>query len=823
MCTSRGGLVLLVLTFAARSAAAGTADLVQPPVATRPGQVVTTVTTLEGTVRLAGVIVELRSSGDDLVLARTTTDGAGQVVFPDVPPGRYFVRATAAGFELKDSAYFDLRPGGAAHVLLDIQLTLILPEIVVRADRPSPTDSVQPVSLSDLIGGSVLEVAPLEGDDFQSLLPLLPGVVRGPDGRLRIKGGQPTQGALQVSSASLIDPSTGDFDLELPGPSIESVEVLSNPFAAEYGRFSTSVTQIRTRPGTNVWEVQFGNVIPRLRRWLTRLRAFEPRLGLRGPIKRDRLFVAQDMQFRYVAAPVKSVPDEPELVMTSFDAFTRVDAVVSSRHALSGGLIAFPRKIRHATLSTWRPPAVTPEFNQSGWSVGLVDRLALAPDVVLETTVAGRWFEVNVNSDGREGPMIYTPAGQRGAFFNDQEREVVSLQWVEALTLARTWRGQHVLKIGVDLQRSAFRGFSRSRPVEIRRLDGTLAELTRFGDRTIQRTSGVELAAFAQDRWRVGSRLTLELGLRVDDALREQVAWSPRAGAAVAILPEGRAILRGGFGKFVERTPLTVRAMPSFEGRTVTRFRADGTTPLGPPVTFVNVLDAHLRVPEALVANVEWNQRFGRRVLLKAAGLHRNGTHGFVLHPDESRGELRLRSSGRFRYRELETTIRYLGSERRDLTVSYVWSSGTTDLNTFDQFYGNFRTPIVRVNEHSLSPTDVPHRLLVRGTIGLAGGWDASPVIEWRSGFPWSAVDEYFDFVGPRNRAGRLPTVFTVDLSLVRPWRVKQHRFRAGVRLYNLFGASAARDVQASLASPDYGRFFNPIERSIGFVIDFGR
>ena len=116
-----------------------------------------------------------------------------------------------------------------------------------------------------MLAGSVLDVAPLEGDDFQSLLPLLPGVVRGADGRLRVKGGQPTQGALQISSASLIDPSTGDFDLELPGQSVESVEVLANPFAAEYGRFSTSVTQIRTRRGTNDWEIKPGNLMPRFR------------------------------------------------------------------------------------------------------------------------------------------------------------------------------------------------------------------------------------------------------------------------------------------------------------------------------------------------------------------------------------------------------------------------------------------------------------------------------------------------------------------------------------------------------------------------------
>ncbi len=811
----------LGLTLPLEAARSDAAQRLAPP-APPPGRVVATVTTLEGTVHLAGVTVELRMGGEDAVLAKTVTDGAGQVVFPDIPAGRYALRARGAGFEAKDSALFDVRPGETTSVLLDIRLTLALPEVVVRAERPSATDSVQPVSLSDLLGGSVMTVAPLEGDDFQSLLPLLPSVVRGPDGRLRIKGGQPTQGALQVSSASLIDPSTGDFDLELPGPSIESVEVLANPFAAEYGRFSTSLTQIRTRAGTNTWEVTPGNLLPRLRRRLTRLRAFEPRLAIRGPLERDRLFVAQDVQFRYVATPVGSLAGEPESLMTSVDSFTRVDAVLASRHTLSGALIAFPRKVRRATLSTWRPPEATPELTQRGWAAGVVDRLALGADLVLETTVAVRRFEIAVR--GREGDaaMVYAPAGQRGPFFNDQERDVASLQWVETLTLAFTWRGQHVVKLGTDLQRSWFRGFSRSRPVEVRRADGTLAERLVFGGGTTQRANGAELAAFVQDRWRVNSRLTLELGLRMDDAVLERVSWSPRAGMAVAVRPEGRAIIRGGFGKFVQRTPLTVRAFPTFGSRTATRYGADGT-PLGPPVVFANVVDPDLRTPEALVVNVEWDQRFGRRLLLKVAALRRKGRHDFLLLPDPARGELRLASRGTPRYHEIEATLRYLGGERRDLTVSYVWSKATADLNGLDQFYGNFRTPLVRANQHSLTPTDVPHRLLARGTLGLPGGWDAAPVVEWRTGFPWSAVDAYFDFVGTWNRTGRFPAVHTVDLALTRPWRIGRHRFRAGLRLYNLFGASAARDVQANVTAPDYGRFFNPIERSIGLVFELGR
>jgi hypothetical protein len=124
----------------------------------------------------------------------------------------------------------------------------------------------------------------------------------------------------------------------------------------------------------------------------------------------------------------------------------------------------------------------------------------------------------------------------------------------------------------------------------------------------------------------------------------------------------------------------------------------------------------------------------------------------------------------------------------------------------------------VRPNEHNLIPTDVRHRLLLRGTVGLPGQWDFFPVLEVRSGFPWSAVNEFQDFVGPRNRSGRLPVVRTLDFSLSRPWRFKKYRFRAGIKVYNLFGASAERDIQANVTSPFFGTAFNPVERSIGFV-----
>jgi hypothetical protein len=261
-----------------------------------------------------------------------------------------------------------------------------------------------------------------------------------------------------------------------------------------------------------------------------------------------------------------------------------------------------------------------------------------------------------------------------------------------------------------------------------------------------------------------------------------------------------------------------VGAFTDFESRVVSRFGSNGAL-LGVPVTLANVVTPGLRTPEAITGNVEWNQRFGRRLLFKANYLKRSGSHEYVLEPNPSRGELQLMSTGTSAYWELEFTGRYLGGERRDLTISYVRSHGVADLNNYDQFYGNLRNPIVRSNENNLIPTDVPNRLLIRGMIGLPGQWDLAPLIEVRSGFPWSAVNEVQDFVGERNRAGRLPSVHTVDFSLSRPWHLFKHRFRAGIKVYNLLGASAERDVQNNLASPNFGHFYNPVPRSIGFVI----
>ena len=121
------------------------------------GRVVATVTTLEGTVQLPGTQVDLREQPGSTVLATTLSDGNGQVSFPDVPPGRYTVTAIRAGFIDSSSTEFEVRAGQVTNILLDVQLTFSVPTVDVVAKSPSPTDSVQPVSMSDKLDGWLID------------------------------------------------------------------------------------------------------------------------------------------------------------------------------------------------------------------------------------------------------------------------------------------------------------------------------------------------------------------------------------------------------------------------------------------------------------------------------------------------------------------------------------------------------------------------------------------------------------------------------------------------------------------------------------------
>src|SRR5207249_3364313 len=151
------------------------------------------------------------------------------------------------------------------------------------------------VSSEDTISGShsvsskeLEQLAP--GGGFQSALRLLASVIEVPGG-LSIKGGRPSQASVQLGPSTLVDPSTGLTQVSLPDDAIDSVAVLPNPYAVEFGRFSSGLVVIQTRRGGDVWKTRLNNLDPTFRLGrsgqpfdIKGIGSFAPRLETGGPI-----------------------------------------------------------------------------------------------------------------------------------------------------------------------------------------------------------------------------------------------------------------------------------------------------------------------------------------------------------------------------------------------------------------------------------------------------------------------------------------------------------------------------------------------------------
>ena len=167
--------------------------------------------------------------------------------------------------------------------------------------------------------------------------------------------------------------------------------------------------------------------------------------------------------------------------------------------------------------------------------------------------------------------------------------------------------------------------------------------------------------------------------------------------------------------------------------------------------------------------------------------------------------------------------------------VAYVRSRATGDLNTFNDYFGNLRNPLIRANERSLQPFDAPNRLLAWGDIALPKQITVSPVIDWHTGFPFSLVDENQNFAGARNRGGRYPSFFSLDLQVTKGlaprvpnWGFIPTKFRGrkipgrfGVKVFNLTNHWNPRDFQNNVDASDFGTFYNSPHRGIRLKFEF--
>jgi len=811
------------------------ASLTLPCWAQQSGEITGVVQTLgaDGApLRLVGAQIILASTTDPSSRYTTQTDETGTYHLAGVPTGAYTLVATLEDYQ-ESSRLVTVGPGASQ----EINLTLTLGQVETEITVESETEGLQleETTAEEEIGAATLSNAPLVSERFLDALPLVPGVVRGVDGLVRIKGARSTQSGWLVNSANVTDPVTGEQAINLPIDVIEEINVLPNPYAAEYGKFAGAVTAIETKPPTDKFTFSLNNFIPRTRKRNGKIRGVEsatPRLTFSAPLLGDRLSFRQSFEYRLSRSPVTSLPElEQDTDIESFDSFTQFDATLSPSHRMTLVYSLYPQKQRFATLDTFNPQPVTANYKQRGWMAGLRDHYIFNDGSLLESAFSLKDFDVDIFPAAPGTEFILQPERNFGSFFNTQNRVSRRYELLETFSFSpRQAGGRHLLKLGFAYSHDTFRARHSSQAVEVRRRDDTRAERIEFVGGPFLERDKDEFTLFFHDKWNATSRLTLDLGLRYDrDTLAEENNFAPRLGFAYVLTSDSKTLLRGGVGLFYDKVPLNVGTFEQLQRRVVTRFADDGVTPTGSPLTFENRL-SEVENPRNLAFNLELNRDLGRGLLLRLGYLQREGRDEYIVEPfDDLAGvpTLLLASRGRSRYREFQVTANYSFRENDFLNISYVHSESAGDLNSFQEFFSNYENPIIRRNARSRLEFDVPDRLLIWGEVGLFWGVRWAPVLDVHTGFAFSLVDEEQNFVGARNHGGRFPTFANLDSQIFKDFKVKafgkKRTVRVGVKLFNLLNHFNPRDVQQNIDAANALGFFNGRGRLVRgkFFIDF--
>ncbi len=819
----RSGLIGLSILCVLLTAAAPQARAQQSGVGVIEGFV----TTQGGTIRLGGAQVMIHTSSNQEV-SSILSDGDGHYRFAALQEGKYTLTAALEGFAMTRATAVV-----AAEATTELSLDLPLATLTQTVDVMAPASIV---SSADTLGSSE-SINSRETDELASgsglvgALRLLASVIEIPGG-VSIKGGRPTQAGVQIGASTLTDPVLGLVHFTLPDDAIDSVAVMPNPYAVEYGRFSSGLVVIQTRRGGNAWHVRLNNLSPTFRSKrhqdlynVNGIAGFAPNFALGGPIAHDRVFLEQTVQYRYSSDDVPSRPEDERRTTHWISSFTRVDANLTPKHSLVATAGFFPSVTKLASLGTFTPPDATVDVRERVILGTVTERALWSDALVSESTVQVRGYRASVQPQGT-APMQLYPETTLGNFFNTQYRTPKTFQLIQTASgSAKLRSGLHLFKVGLDLLANDYDGTSDSRPLLIIRSNGTLARRLDFSGPSSQMQRTTDVALYAQDRVQPNSRWYMEFGARLDrDGVIGRWNVTPRIGAALLLNEAGSSVLRGGYGLFFERTPSAAGAFGQFETFIDTRFAGDGVTPLGPPVPFLHVTAPDLRTPRAATWDVTYEYRWKPSFSVHASFLDRQDSHELILDAEQSGrvGALRLESDGHSQYRNLEVGFHFSHASRADLTASYSRALAEGDLNAFANFFDTMLWPIVTPNTYGPLATDVPHRFLARGRLLPASTWLITGVADWRTGLPYSLVNAYLDFVGARNQQ-RMPNYLRLDLGVEHRFRIFKLQPWIGVRAYNALNASLPADVQANISSAAFGSLYNSQFRQYRLQVRFER
>jgi hypothetical protein len=426
-----------------------------------------------------------------------------------------------------------------------------------------------------------------------------------------------------------------------------------------------------------------------------------------------------------------------------------------------------------------------------------------------------------------QGTEIYqiTPFGSLGNYFVNQDRHFYRQQAIANLFLpVLHFHGTHLLKFGIDFERESFHQETLRHDYEVLLADGTVTRLVTFSGSPFVHGKNFEGAQYIQDHWNPAKGLSLEAGVRAEwnDVVRDleiaprfSVAWAPRG--------LGGTKFSAGWGVYYDAIRLELITRQQDQTSFSTFFLPGGDIQ-GPVPTTFQVDQRTLRTPYYRTASISVERKLPFEFYVKSGYMHRAGANGLAFDPlvPETpplfyNGAIyTLRNTRRDRYDAFDFSL------HRTFAGKYEWFAGYTrsDSRTNTAVDYSLENPIFALQMPGPMAWDAPNRLhmwgwapvpstvLPRALRFASRDLTAAYLVEYRTGFPFSVVDQQGFLVGRPNGV-RYPDYFSANLHLEKQFRAMHYLWAWRFGVDNLTNNGNPNTVNNVLGTPDfrtYGR-----------------
>ena len=776
---------------------------------------------------------------DDKAVTTVVTDSTGKATVLLPAKGKYLLTITKKGY-LNNETNVEATTG-AGPLTVDLVLSAVdlsQQSVDVKGTTDNPVTDVGGSQQS--LPTAQAKISPTRPVTLTDALPLIPGIVRGQDGTVKIAGMGEDHSALLVNSVDVTDPATGNFGLSIPIDSVQTVEVSVMPYLAQYGRFTAGVVTAETKRGGDKWDFSLNDPLPdwRIRSGhLEGVKDATPRFNASGPIIKDKLYFlegAEYLLYKYEARTL-SYPDNYS-TSQAINSFTQVDWIINKDQTLTASLHWAPHNLDYVGLNYFDPQPVTPNADFHESTATIIHRWSLFGGL-LQSTLAETSVSSDVTPQQYSQLMVLQPTGNSGNYFSQEARNSSRYEWIENYTVEPLkWWGGHTIQIGSMVGHSENQGQFYARPVLIESSSAQLLQRIDFvGGRPFD-LSDLEPAFFVQDHWVINSHLALDMGVRYEaQSITSTTRTAPRGGF-VWCPDSGKTTVRGGLGIFYDSVPLDIYAFDSYPSQLITTYGPNGL-PVGPPIHYINLTDQAVQskfpfvdrrdktgnfAPYSIAWNLEGERILNRMLTIRLKFLQSWEDGMITLQPEvvDGRHAMVLGSGGSAETRQVEFTSRVGAEANRQFYFSYVRQFAYGDVSSASNYLGNFPFPVVRSGLESALPSEIPNRFLLWGTYSLPKKFMVNPHLELRNGFPYQPTDVLQQWVQTTGPQYRYPRYFSADVAVAKDFQVRQeHAVRLTLTVQNLTNHFNPLQVHSNTGDPQYGQFFGNWDRK--YLLDF--